>query len=679
MEERSKVRCVGAFVGGALVFSLFQGGAAMAQYDPDRGRAALSAQATTNTLMIDSPVSFPATGALPARFVPDILVQEEPAETNYFIFASPCRSLAQIERIQTEMPAGHLSPPAPDWGPLMKTRRLLVEGGELRVLALGDSIINDTMRSGWIGQLQATYPKARIQAHVYVRGGGGCQHYRLESRVALNVLPRKPHLVLIGGISQEGVEPIRAVIRQLREGLPEVEILLMSGAFGGLDARDPKALAQGKYSGIGVYGKALEAVAEEERCAYLDMTAPWAEYIRSSQKHPHLFQRDRIHANEYGEQILGKIMMAFWTAPCVPKKAVAGPWPAGASPVEVGTRVTERFLALPHSQYGRPGNPNQITYPDVCTWHGCLTFAQASRNLALQRRLAARFEPLFLKDAGMIPLPDHVDNTVFGVLPLELYRQTGEVRYLYMGRYFAEHQWILPEGKKHETPEAKANVALGLSWQTRYWIDDMYMINAIQSQAFRATGETAYLERAALETTAYLDKLQCKNGLFYHAPEAPFHWGRGNGWMAAGMTEFLRVLPPSHPRYPRILEGYRSMMASLLSFQAEDGMWRQLVDDPASWKETSGTGMFAYAMITGVQRGWLDSATYGPAARRAWLALVTYMDENGDVREVCAGTNQNADRQHYLDRPRNTGNLHGQAPLVWCATALLGTKIEAQF
>jgi hypothetical protein len=40
------------------------------------------------------------------------------------------------------------------------------------------------------------------------------------------------------------------------------------------------------------------------------MTSPWAEYIRSSKKHPHLFYRDVVHANEYGEQILAKIMMA---------------------------------------------------------------------------------------------------------------------------------------------------------------------------------------------------------------------------------------------------------------------------------------------------------------------------------------------------------------------------------
>ena len=41
------------------------------------------------------------------------------------------------------------------------------------------------------------------------------------------------------------------------------------------------------------------------------MTGPWAEYVRSTGLHPHLFYRDRVHANEQGEQILSQIVMAF--------------------------------------------------------------------------------------------------------------------------------------------------------------------------------------------------------------------------------------------------------------------------------------------------------------------------------------------------------------------------------
>ena len=100
-------------------------------------------------------------------------------------------------------------------------------------------------------------------------------------------------------------------------------------------------------------------------------------------------------------------------------------------------------------------------------------------------------------------------------------------------------------------------VERGLSWETRYWIDDMFMITSCRCR-LRATGDTKYLDRAALEMTAYLDKLQQPNGLFYHSPDAPFFWGRGNGWVAAGMAELLRSLPANHPRRARIMAGYQA-------------------------------------------------------------------------------------------------------------------------
>jgi rhamnogalacturonyl hydrolase YesR len=93
------------------------------------------------------------------------------------------------------------------------------------------------------------------------------------------------------------------------------------------------------------------------------------------------------------------------------------------------------------------------------------------------------------------------------------------------------------------------------------------------------------------------------------------------------------------------------MMASLR--HQEDGMWRQLIDRPESWQETSSSAMFTFAFITGVRKGWLDSKTCGHAARKGWLAVISYLDENANVREVCEGTGKKNDLQYYLDRKRN--------------------------
>ena len=158
----------------------------------------------------------------------------------------------------------------------------------------------------------------------------------------------------------------------------------------------------------------------------------------------------------------------------------------------------------------------------------------------------------------------------------------------------------------------------------------MFMITAVQSQAYRATGDRKYIDRAAKEMVLYLDTIQLENGLFYHSPEAHFSWARGNGWMAVGMAEVLRMLPKGSPYKERIMAGYKKMMAALLKNQEADGMWRQIIDDTEAWKETSGTAMFTYAMITGVKNGWLDKKTYGAAARKGWLALITYINQDDE-------------------------------------------------
>ena len=333
-------------------------------------------------------------------------------------------------------------------------------------------------------------------------------------------------------------------------------------------------------------------------------------------------------------------------------------WPAGTSPREVGKRVAERFVVTPHTNFGRKEPPTFITYPESVAWYGALTFAELSVDKDLMNRLVRRFDPLLSDEAKLVPEPKHVDLTVFGVVPLQLYIGTQVPKYLDMGKMIADKQWDNPQ------PD-------GLTSQTRYWIDDMYMITMVQLQAYRATNDKKYLDRAALEMVSYLDKLQQPNGLFYHAPDVPFFWGRGDGWVAAGMSEMLRSLPAQHPQRAHILESYRKMMKSLLQYQDKDGVWHELIDHPEAWPESSSTAMFTFAMITGVKNGWLDNKTYAKAARKGWLGLVSYLDSKADLRNVCQGTAKRNDLQYYLDRARLTGDLHGQAPVLWCASALL--------
>lgn len=344
----------------------------------------------------------------------------------------------------------------------------------------------------------------------------------------------------------------------------------------------------------------------------------------------------------------------------------------GVSAMEVGRKLSERYLSLGIRDWSGDTipAPREVNYPEVCAWFGSLKFADVTRDKELLRRLELRYLPLLGPRKELMQVPDHVDHTVFGTVPLQLYVQTGNEAYYYNGIDFADRQWTLPADTV-KAKEYQPVLADGLSWQTRFWIDDMFMITSVQSQAYLASRDRKYIDRAAFEMTVYLDSLQRPNGLFFHSPEAPFFWGRGNGWMAAGMTDLLKHLPEDNLHYETIMVAYLKMMETLRERQKPDGLWGQLVDQQDSWSESSGSAMFLYAMITGIKRGWLDATVYTPVVRRSWNELVTYLDEKGDIKEVCIGTNIGFTREYYIDRPRRIGDNHGQAPMLWCAAAIL--------
>ena len=248
-------------------------------------------------------------------------------------------------------------------------------------------------------------------------------------------------------------------------------------------------------------------------------------------------------------------------------------FPKGCRPEEIGVRLTERYLQTPHSHWGDINSKHKVTlvtYPDVCAWLGALWFTAGTGNDSLYTRLVERFEPLFTTQKNLQPnlFPkDHnvVDFYVFGAVPLEIYKRNHDPKYLELGMKYADGQWELPANPQHykQLSEAKKYADEGYSWQTRLWVDDMFMITDLQAQAYLVTGDKKYIDRAAREMALYLDRIQRPNGLFYHHTGTPYFWGRGDGWMAVGMAEMLRMLPKDNHYQPRIRAAYMQMKETL--------------------------------------------------------------------------------------------------------------------
>jgi hypothetical protein len=187
----------------------------------------------------------------------------------------------------------------------------------------------------------------------------------------------------------------------------------------------------------------------------------------------------------------------------------------------------------------------------------------------------------------------------------------------------------------------------GIAQYGQGWTDDMFMASSILSR-------TGNVDAAAKLLRSYAARLQRPDGLFNHAVDGPAAWGRGNGFAALGLIEALTAMPDQHPSRTALLEIYRRHMAAVKTQQSPDGMWREVIDDPAAYREETATAMLLTAMTRGVRRGWIDRS-YAPVIQRAWRALAAHIVADGTVIDVCTNTGGGPTRRYYFDRQAISG------------------------
>jgi unsaturated rhamnogalacturonyl hydrolase len=250
-------------------------------------------------------------------------------------------------------------------------------------------------------------------------------------------------------------------------------------------------------------------------------------------------------------------------------------------------------------------------------------------------------------------------HIIFG----ELARRTGDPRYLARLRAAADYGFE-PDGRMKEAMPFNDGFS-----------DSLFMGTVILAQAGALTGERKYFDMAARHI-AFMRNLDLRpDGLYRHHPGTEVAWGRGNGFPAIGLALTLSDFPHDHPDYPRLLDAYRAHMARLLAFQDQDGMWRNVVDHRGSYAEFSATAMIAFAMLRGVERGWLPHQPYREAVERAWQALLARTGHDGRLVDVCESTARASTLEDYLHRAAILGpDPRGGAFALLLATEMAGLK-----
>ncbi|HEX8301386.1 glycoside hydrolase family 88 protein [Sphingomonas sp.] len=221
------------------------------------------------------------------------------------------------------------------------------------------------------------------------------------------------------------------------------------------------------------------------------------------------------------------------------------------------------------------------------------------------------------------------DNIAIGDVYQELYARSGEAGEIAPLR--ARLDFGLPSLQADPAP-AK------LVW---WWCDALFMAPPVYARMAALTHDHSYLQAMDVQWWRVYDRLwSAEHNLFYRderfvtrktASGKPVFWGRGNGWVVAGLARLLDTMPANYQTRPRYVEVFQKMMASIARLQRGDGLWTASLLDPNDppGGETTASAFFTYAMAWGINHGILDRAAYLPRVQRGWAALAERIQPNG--------------------------------------------------
>jgi len=211
------------------------------------------------------------------------------------------------------------------------------------------------------------------------------------------------------------------------------------------------------------------------------------------------------------------------------------------------------------------------------------------------------------------------------------------------------------------------------------WPDDLYMGGVFLVRYGLYTHDIRHIDDAARNIIGQAAREQDSDGLWFHGyfeatkTHAPFKWARGNGWVTVALVETLSAMPENDALRPQLIAILHKQIDGLKPLQAPSGMWRQVLDKPDLWEETSSTAMFAYGIARAVHRGWLPAADMA-IARHAFAGVAKNVTAHGVVKNTCAGTSIGTTLDFYVNRPHPDDDPHGWGPVLLAGTELLSDR-----
>ena len=312
-------------------------------------------------------------------------------------------------------------------------------------------------------------------------------------------------------------------------------------------------------------------------------------------------------------------------------------------------------------------------------------------------KFADNFIDYFVQEDGSIlsydPKEYNLDNVNAGKTLFALYTLTSKEKY----RRAIDTVY----GQLKTQPRTSTgNFWHKLIYPNQIWLDGLYM-----AQPFYMQYELAYNEGKNCQDSynQFLSVYQLmrdpRNGLYYHAYDdsktafwcdkvtglSANFWLRALGWYAMALVDTIDIMPQSMAQEKAQLSRiYQELIDSMLPYQEEEtGMWYQVVNRGGitpNYLETSGSAIFAYAIMKSVRLGLLNSSYFSYGQKAFDGICKKYLSEkDGELQlgGIClvAGLGNKEMREgtfnYYMREPVVQNEAKGVAPLILAYVEIL--------
>ncbi len=304
------------------------------------------------------------------------------------------------------------------------------------------------------------------------------------------------------------------------------------------------------------------------------------------------------------------------------------------------------LTAVSDWQINEPLKHHELDWTNAALYAGMAEWAPVSGNMKYYewlKSIGSKNEWKYYEHPKQPLRRYHADDYCVGQMYIELYRHYKDREMIAPMRTYLDQ--ILKDPAAGELV-FKSTVP-GYSSQQRWsWCDALFMAPTVWAKMAEVSGKKKYLEFMYNEykfTTDYLydkdEKLYFRDSNYFTRKEAngqKIFWGRGNGWVFAGLPIIIRELPPKWEHRDYFINIFQEMAGRLLELQQPDGSWHASLLDPESYPvpEMSCTSFFVFGFAWGVVNGYLEREKFMPAVEAGWKSMVSHVWPDGKVGSV---------------------------------------------